>query len=171
MIFLTHQTPILLGVAPADFRKGIDGFVAVCEQTLALQPRDGTVFVFINRARTMIRALSYDGSGYWLMTKRLSKGRFAGWPIGTEAATPSLRRARGSSVSCSEAMSPRRIEWRHRQRVHQRQRAPLWLFRRPRLALSHECRGACEVHEPPVGIDAAVLVVDTRGRAERGGAR
>jgi len=52
MIFLTHQTPILLGVEPADFRKGIDGFVAVCENTLALQPRDGTVFVFINRART-----------------------------------------------------------------------------------------------------------------------
>ena len=28
----------------------------------------------------MIRALSYDGTGYWLMTKRLSKGRFTGWP-------------------------------------------------------------------------------------------
>jgi len=100
VIFLTHQTPILLGVAPADFRKGIDGFVAVCEQTLALQPRDGTVFVFINRARTMIRALSYDGSGYWLMTKRLSKGRFAGWPIGTGA---------GDTVSAASARELRQL--------------------------------------------------------------
>lgn len=82
MILLTHETRILLCVTPADFRSGIDGFVALCQNTLALQPRDGSVIVFINRARTMIRALSYDGNGYWLMTKRLSKGRFSGWPTG-----------------------------------------------------------------------------------------
>ena len=85
MILLTHETRILLGVVPADFRRGIDGFVALCQNTLALQPRDGSVFVFINRAHTMIRALSYDGNGYWLMTKRLSKGRFTGWPSGQRA--------------------------------------------------------------------------------------
>ena len=85
MILLTHETRILLCVAPSDFRRGIDGFVAQCQNTLALQPRDGSVIVFINRARTMIRALSYDGSGYWLMTKRLSKGRFTGWPSGQRA--------------------------------------------------------------------------------------
>ena len=48
--------------------------------SLAHQPRSGAIFCFINRAGTMIRALSYDGTGYWLMTKRLSKGRFTGWP-------------------------------------------------------------------------------------------
>lgn len=85
MILLTHETRILLCVTPADFRCGIDGFVAICQNTLALQPRDGSVIVFINRARTMIRALSYDGNGYWLMTKRLSKGRFSGWPSGQRA--------------------------------------------------------------------------------------
>lgn len=84
MIQLTHETHILLGVAPADFRRGIDGFTALCRLQLAQDPRDGTVFVFINRARTMIRALSYDGSGFWLMTKRISKGRFTGWPQGNE---------------------------------------------------------------------------------------
>lgn len=80
MILLTHETPILLSVAPADFRRGIDGFVALCKNELHQQPRSRCVFVFINKARTMIRALSYDGTGYWLMTKRLSKGRFQGWP-------------------------------------------------------------------------------------------
>lgn len=82
MIQLTHESRILLGVAPADFRKGMDGFAALCRLQLAQEPADGTVYCFINRARTMIRALSYDGSGYWLMTKRLSKGRFTGWPQG-----------------------------------------------------------------------------------------
>jgi len=80
MIQLTHETPILLGVTPADFRCGIDGFAALCRLKLAQDPRDGTVFCFINRARTMIRALSYDGTGYWLTTKRLTKGKFSGWP-------------------------------------------------------------------------------------------
>lgn len=85
MILLTHETRILLCVAPADFRRGIDGFVAQCQNSLALQPRDGSVIVFINRARTMIRALSYDVNGYWLMTKRLSRGKFTGWPDGQRA--------------------------------------------------------------------------------------
>lgn len=84
MIQLTHQTRILLSIAPANFRSGIDGFVAICQNELQLGPRDHTVFVFINKAKTMIRALSYDGSGYWLMTKRLSRGKFQGWPRGDQ---------------------------------------------------------------------------------------
>ena len=80
MILLTHETRIQLGIQPADFRKGIDGFVALCKNELHQNPRDQSVFVFINRAKTMIRALSYDGTGYWLMTKRLSRGKFVGWP-------------------------------------------------------------------------------------------
>ncbi|MGQ7848783.1 IS66 family insertion sequence element accessory protein TnpB [Granulosicoccus sp. 3-233] len=85
MILLTHESRIQLGVQPADFRKGVDGFVSLCKNHLLLEPRDGTIFVFINRARTMIRALSYDGTGYWLMTKRLSRGKFKHWPTGQEA--------------------------------------------------------------------------------------
>jgi len=80
MIQLSNQTPILLATQAADFRKGIDGLVAVCRLELEKDPRSGTYFVFINRSRTMIRVLVYDGSGFWLMTKRLSKGRFNGWP-------------------------------------------------------------------------------------------
>jgi transposase len=85
MILLTHETRILLCVAPSDFRRGIDGFAAQCKNELEQEPRSGCVFVFINRARTMIRALCYDGTGYWLMTKRLSRGRFTGWPTGQRA--------------------------------------------------------------------------------------
>jgi len=32
---------------------------------------------------TAIRLLSYDGQGYWLAQKRLSKGRFVWWPEAT----------------------------------------------------------------------------------------
>lgn len=80
MIQLTAETSILIATEPADFRRGIDGLAAVCQLKLAQEPRSGTLFVFINRSKTMIRALSYDGTGFWLMTKRLSKGKFQGWP-------------------------------------------------------------------------------------------
>lgn len=80
MMPLHAHTRIVLATRPADFRRGIDGLVALCRNELHRTPRDGTYFVFINRNRTMIRVLAYDGNGFWLMTKRLSQGRFAGWP-------------------------------------------------------------------------------------------
>ena len=63
MIRLTHESVIRLGVAPADFRCGIDGFAARCRTLLGEEPSGGTLYVFINRARTMIRCLAHDGTG------------------------------------------------------------------------------------------------------------
>lgn len=80
MIHLTENTPILLATQAADFRKGIDGFVAVCSQQLHQDPRCGTLFVFVNRPATMIRILAYETNGFYLITKRLSRGRFKYWP-------------------------------------------------------------------------------------------
>ena len=80
MIHLTSQSQILLATKPADFRRGMDGFIALCRQQLLLNPRNGKFFVFINRRHTMLRVLCYDGTGFWLMTKRLSKGCFLAWP-------------------------------------------------------------------------------------------
>jgi transposase len=42
-----------------------------------MDPFSGTLFVFVNRSRQAIRLLAYDGQGYWLCHKRLSRGRFA----------------------------------------------------------------------------------------------
>lgn len=88
MIHLTASTPILIATEPANFRCGIDGFVARCQHTLGQNPRSGTLFVFTNRRRTMIRVLAYDANGYWLCTKRLSKGRYRGWPKSSEPINP-----------------------------------------------------------------------------------
>jgi transposase len=45
------------------------------------------VFIFRSRRGTSIRLLSYDGQGYWLAQKRLSKGRFRWWPESSLPAT------------------------------------------------------------------------------------
>lgn len=88
MIQLQADTHILLATRPADFRKGIDGLKALCHVQLACESRSGTLFVFINRNKTMVRVLAYDGTGFWLMTKRLSKGKFQGWPTGQQVINP-----------------------------------------------------------------------------------
>lgn len=80
MIPVTASTPVLVAVQPVDFRRQMDGLIAHCRQVLSVEPMSGGLFVFINRSKTMVRVLVYDGNGFWLMTKRLSKGKFAGWP-------------------------------------------------------------------------------------------
>ena len=103
MIHLSARTPVMIHIDPADFRRGIDGFVALCRDVLLQDPRCGTRFVFINRARTMIRILTYDEGGFWLMTKRLSKGRFQSWPCDTEGFDAIALRHLLSNVSLATA--------------------------------------------------------------------
>jgi transposase len=70
---------VLVATEPLDFRNGIDGTAAVCRRVLEHDPMGGALFVFRNRMQTMVRILAYDGQGFWLMTKRLSSGRFKHW--------------------------------------------------------------------------------------------
>ena len=80
MIQITPHMRIMLAVEPADFRKGIDGLAGIVKRALQSDPFDGTLFVFRNKRRTAIKIISYDGQGFWLCQKRLSRGRFNWWP-------------------------------------------------------------------------------------------
>jgi len=86
MLQITPQMKILLAVAPADFRRGIDGLSRLCQEALRHDPFAGTVFVFRNRKGTALKILTYDGQGFWLCQKRLSKGRFPWWPAASDGA-------------------------------------------------------------------------------------
>jgi transposase len=90
MIQLTPHMRILVAVEPADFRKGIDGLAKVCREQLRQDPFRGTLFVFRNRRATSIKSLLYDGQGFWMCQKRLSKGRFNWWPQSSSSTTQSL---------------------------------------------------------------------------------
>ena len=84
MIQITPQMRILVAVEPTDFRRGIDGLSGVCRRALDEDPFSGCVFVFRNRRATALKILVYDGQGFWLCQKRLSKGRFRWWPGGEQ---------------------------------------------------------------------------------------
>ena len=86
MIQIAPQFRILVAIEAIDGRKGIDALAQLCREKLEADPFSGWVFIFRTRRRTAIKLLAYDGQGFWLATKRLSKGHFHWWPTGTEAA-------------------------------------------------------------------------------------
>lgn len=86
MIQLAPQMRILVAVEAADFRRGIDGLARLAQEELESDPYSGMVFVFRNRRATAVKILVYDGQGFWLCQKRLSRGRFAFWPEGQRPA-------------------------------------------------------------------------------------
>jgi transposase len=80
MIHLNSGTRIFLSITPADFRCQIDGLAAICRQVFEEDPESGSVFVFRNRMGTGLKLLMFDGHGYWLVHRRLSKGKIRWWP-------------------------------------------------------------------------------------------
>lgn len=76
---------VLVSVEPVDFRKGIDGLARECREVLRSDPFSGAVFVFRNKSAKAIKILIYDGQGFWLCQKRLSRGRFRWWPRSSSA--------------------------------------------------------------------------------------
>lgn len=90
MIQVTPQMRIFVAVKHEDFRNGIDGLARVCREVLRKDPFSGYVFVFRNRRATSVKILVFDGTGFWLCQKRLSKGKFRWWPHSPTAPTNPL---------------------------------------------------------------------------------
>jgi transposase len=86
LIQISPQVRILVAIESIDGRKGLDALAQLCREKLAADPFSGYLFIFRTRRGTAIRLLQFDGQGFWIATKRLSKGRFKWWPTGNEPA-------------------------------------------------------------------------------------
>ena len=75
-----------MAVQPVDMRKSFNGLWTAAQEQLHEDPKNGAVFVFINKERTRLKLLYWDGTGVWVLAKRLEQGRFS-WPAPGERKT------------------------------------------------------------------------------------
>jgi len=74
---------VYLAVGTTDMRKQINGLSILVQETMALDPFSGSVYVFCNRQRSIVKAIYWDRNGFCLWQKRLEKDRFR-WPENRE---------------------------------------------------------------------------------------
>lgn len=79
MISLAPGTKVFLACRPVDLRNGFDGLAAKAQQVIGTDPFSGHLFLFRGKRGNYFKGLYWDGSGMWLVAKRLEKGRFV-WP-------------------------------------------------------------------------------------------
>ena len=79
MLIFTRSLRVCLAVDPVDLRKSFDGLAAQVQHALEEDERSSQVVVFTNKRRDRVRMLYWDGTGLWLLTKRLESGSF-NWP-------------------------------------------------------------------------------------------
>jgi transposase len=90
MFGLGPATKIFIAVESVDMRKGFEGLHGLVRDHLGQDPLSGHLFLFTNRARTRLKALVWDGSGLWVCSKRLEKGRFR-WPAEENTRSVTMR--------------------------------------------------------------------------------
>lgn len=79
-MWLLNGVRIYLARQPVDLRKSIDGLSLLVSQVLGEDPFSAHLFVFVNRRRDKLKALSWDQNGFVLYYKRLERGHFR-WPM------------------------------------------------------------------------------------------
>ena len=60
-------------------RKAVNGLTAIVQQEMQQDPFSGSIYLFCNRGRDLLKAVYWDKTGFWLSQKRLEKDRYP-WP-------------------------------------------------------------------------------------------
>ena len=81
MINFDSELTVMISISPIDFRAGINKLAAIAHAAFDKDTKTcGQVFVFRNKRNTDIKLIGYDGNGFFLGHKRLSKGKLKWWP-------------------------------------------------------------------------------------------
>ena len=71
-------------------RKGFDSLSGIVSSQMNQQVLDGSIFIFLNRNRTHIKLLLWEGDGFALYYKRLEQGTYELPLSGADATTLSI---------------------------------------------------------------------------------
>ena len=75
MLSIGPNTRIFVGLAPVDMRGSFDALAGQVRR-LDEDPLDGHFYLFVNRRRTLLKAIWFDRTGWALFSKRLEGGTF-----------------------------------------------------------------------------------------------
>jgi transposase len=92
MLSFTGGLKVFVALEPVDLRKSFSGLEGLVSERLGEDLRQGALFVFTNRRHTRLKILYWDGTGLWLLMKRLEKGTFS-WPKIVEKEAVKMRLA------------------------------------------------------------------------------
>ncbi|MCC5790968.1 MAG: IS66 family insertion sequence element accessory protein TnpB [Opitutales bacterium] len=90
MLSFSGSLRIFVALEPCDMRKGFNGLEALVTNQLKGDVKAGELYLFTNKKRTRLKALYWDGSGLWVLSKRLEQGCFS-WPKSADARDGKLR--------------------------------------------------------------------------------
>ena len=76
MLHLDADTKYYWFQGPVDFRKGFDGLCGIVQEHMRREVTEGGVFIFVNRRRSAIKLLKWEGDGLAIYHKRLEQGVF-----------------------------------------------------------------------------------------------
>ena len=77
MITFNRRTKIYVCKEPTDMRASYDTLYSKAKSVLNQDPFSGHLFLFINRNRSSLKCLYYDGTGFVIIAKRLERGLFS----------------------------------------------------------------------------------------------
>ena len=79
------NTRIFIKPGPTDLRKAATGLSYIVRDEMNLRVLDGSVFLFCNKSRKLLKALWWDKTGFWLAQKKLECETWP-WPNTREEA-------------------------------------------------------------------------------------
>lgn len=77
MLALSYHLRYYVCTTTIDMRNGFDGLAGIVRNHLKKDPISGEVFIFLNKPRTHVKILYWDGDGFALFYKRLERGRYS----------------------------------------------------------------------------------------------
>jgi transposase len=77
MLALNRRTRVFVCKEPTDMRSSYDSLFLRAKEMLKQDPFSGHLFLFMNRSRSSVKCLYYDGTGLVLICKRLERGLFS----------------------------------------------------------------------------------------------
>jgi transposase len=116
VLSLPPTVRVFVAIAPLDMRGSSDALAGAVRR-LGLDPVDGHLYLFFNKARRLAKALWFDGSGWCVLAKRLEAGSFQLPPLDGDSAQVAIDGTTFASLLAGIDFTAARRGWYRRAHV------------------------------------------------------